>query len=98
VVGIVYYASTDPSAKQLSAYISRTSQALRAQPLFLGGAINDPAHPIFENYGDNYTPRADFLGAAYDAAGGFWGGVVEQLGPPDASNTIPTAGSVGRLK
>jgi hypothetical protein len=97
-VGIVYYASTDPSAKQLSAYISRTTQALRPEPLFFAGAINDPAHPIFENYGDNYTPRADFLGGAYDAVGGFWGGVVEQLGPPDASNTIPTSGYVGRLK
>jgi hypothetical protein len=45
-----------------------------------------------------FTPRADFLGATYDAVGGFWGGVVEQLGPPDASNTIPTSGYIGRLK
>jgi hypothetical protein len=96
-VGIVYYASTDPSAKMLSAYVSQTNQALRTAPLFFAGVINDPAHPIFENYGEDYTPRADFLGAAYDSLGGFWGGVVEQLSPPDASNAISTSGYVGRL-
>jgi len=37
------------------------------------------------------------VGAAYDGAGGLWGGVVEQLGPPDPGNAIPTSGYVGRL-
>jgi hypothetical protein len=97
-VGIVYYASADPAAKTLSAYISKTSQALRPQPLFFTAAINDPLQPIFQNYGDQYTPRADFLGAVYDATGGLWGGVVEQLGPPDASNAVPTSGYVGWLR
>jgi hypothetical protein len=47
-----------------------------------------------------YAPRivgADFVGSTYDVAGQLWGGVVEQLGPPDAANTIPTTGYVGRL-
>jgi hypothetical protein len=96
-VGVVYYASTDPSAKTLSAYISTTTQALRPEPLFFSGVINDPAHPIYENYGEDYTPRADFLGATFDGAGRFWGGVVDQLGAPDESNSIPTSGYVGRL-
>jgi hypothetical protein len=96
-VGIVYYASTIPSASSLSGYISQTADALASQPLFYAGAINDPAHPIFDNYGDADTPRADFIGAGYDAAANLWGGMVDQLGPPDASNTIPTTGYVGRL-
>jgi hypothetical protein len=96
-VGIVYYASTSSSATTLSGYISQTTDALAAQPLFHAGAINDPAHPIFENHGEATTPRADFVGATYDAAGRFWGGIVRQLGPPDASSTIPTTGYVGHL-
>lgn len=66
-------------------------------PLFYTGSINDPARPIFDDYGDGYTPRADFIGATYDSAGQFWAGVVEQLGPPDSSNTIPTTGYLGHL-
>jgi hypothetical protein len=96
-VGIVYYASTSPGAKALSGYISQTADALVPQPLFYAGAVNDPAHPIFENYSDADSPRADFVGAGYDAAGGFWGGIVKQLAPPDAANTIATTGYVGRL-
>lgn len=96
-VAIAYYASTDPSAKALSGYISQTQHALDAQPLFYAGVIDDPARPIFEDYGDAYTPRADFVGATYDSAGHFWAGVVEQLGPPDSSNAIPTSGYLGHL-
>jgi hypothetical protein len=96
-VGIVYYASADASAQTLSGYISQTAGALAQRPLFYAGAINDPAHPIFQNYGDANTPRADFVGGAYDAKGRFWGGVVQQLGPPDAGSRIPTTGYVGRL-
>ncbi|HEV3228121.1 MAG TPA: sialidase family protein [Solirubrobacteraceae bacterium] len=96
-VGIVYYASSNPSAKMLSGYISQTADALAPRPLFSAGEINDPAHPIFQNYGNAYSPRADFVGGAYDADGGFWGGIVGQLGPPDTSNAIPTTGYVGHL-
>jgi hypothetical protein len=96
-VGIVYYASTNPSANMLSGYISQTTDALAPRPLFETGAINDPVHPIFGNYGNAYSPRPDFVGAAYDPAGVLWGGIVKQLGPPDPSNTIPTTGYVGHL-
>lgn len=96
-VGIAYYATSDPSAKMLSGYVSETSEALAARPLFYGGAVNDPTHPLFGNYGDADSPRPDFVGAGYDADGGFWGGLVKQLGPPDASNRVATVGWVGRL-
>ena len=96
-IGVVYYASTSSSAETLSGYISQTVDALAPQPLFYAGAINDPAQPIFHDYGDYYSPRADFVGASYDTSGHFWGAIVEQLGPPDASNMIPTSGYVGRL-
>jgi hypothetical protein len=82
----------------LNAYVSQTTDALASEPLFYSGSINDPAHPIFTNYGDAVSPRADFIGAAYDAAGNFWAGLVRQLGPPDASNRIATTGYVGRLR
>ena len=96
-VGIVYYASASPAEHRLSGYAAQTSDALAPAPLFYTGAINDPAHPIFEDYGEADSPRADFVGAAFDASGGFWGGVVKQLSAPDASNRIATTGYVGRL-
>jgi hypothetical protein len=96
-VGITYYASADPSAQMLSAYITQTSDALDAQPLFYSGAINDPAQPIFHDYGLSDFPRADFIGGAFDAKGtSFWAGVVKQLGPPSGGQ-IRTTGYVGRL-
>jgi hypothetical protein len=95
--GIVYYASTNPSAETLSGYISETANALARRPLFFAGAINDPAHPIFKNYGDAYSPRADFVGGTYDAAGTFWGAIVKQLGGPSEASTIATTGYVGHL-
>jgi hypothetical protein len=96
-VGVMFYASSDSAAKQLSGYMSETTDALSRAPLFYGGLVNDPGHPIFENYGDSDSPRADFVGATYDGSGQLWGGLVEQLGPPDASNRIPTTGYVTRL-
>lgn len=96
-VGVVYYASASPSAETLTAYISQTANALAARPLFYAGAINDPASPIFKNYRGSDSPRADFIGGAYDAAGNFWGAVVKQLGPPAEDNTLATTGYVGRL-
>lgn len=96
-VGIAYYASARPSASTLNAYISETNDALAPRPLFYLGALNAPIHPVFRNYGDSYSPRADFVGATCDAHGTMWAGVVKQLGPPDAENVIPTTGYVGRL-
>jgi hypothetical protein len=98
-VAITYYASTAPSATKLTAYVTQTADALDAQPLFYGGAINDPAAPIFHDYGvgTGGTPRADFIGAAYDPAGTFWAGVVKQPGPADSNGNVPTTGYVGRL-
>ena len=96
-VGITYYASKDPSAKHLTAYITQTTDALAAQPLFYTGALNDQAHPIFENYSFNASPRADYIGGGYDSHGTFWAGVVRQFGVPGANNYIATTGYVGRL-
>jgi hypothetical protein len=96
-VGIAYYGSTDTSAQLLTAYITQTGDALDPQPLFYSGAINDPAHPIYHDYGFNATPRADYVGAAWDASGTLWAGVVKQLGAPDPNGRVATTGYVGRL-
>jgi hypothetical protein len=96
-VGIVFYASGNPSAKQLSAYLAQTSGALTRAPLFYDGAVNDPARPIFVNYGQGTSPRADFISATFDSSGQLWGGLVRQLGPVDASNRISTTGYLARL-
>ena len=96
-VGIVYYASTNPAAETLSGYISQTRGALALHPLFVAGAVNDPTQPIFKNYGDSYSPRADFVGGTFDRAGTFWGALVEQLGPPSEADTLTTTGYVGHL-
>ena len=99
-VGITYYGSADPNAQWLSAYVTQTFDALDSSPLFYSAAINDPAHPIYKDYGlTGGMPRTDFVSGAFDAAGhAFWSGVAEQLGPPDASTSlIPTVGYVGRL-
>ena len=97
-VGITYYASSDPAAKALSAYVTETANALDAQPLFYSDTLNDPAHPIFTNNGlTGGSPRADYVGGAYDASGTFWAGVVKQFAPPDANGNVPTTGYVGKL-
>jgi hypothetical protein len=97
-VGVVYYASTDGTSKTLSAYVSETQDALDPEPVFYGAAINDPNHPIFRDYGDAVSPRADFVGATYDPAGTFWAGVVKQLGSPDADSQVQTTGYVASLR
>jgi hypothetical protein len=96
-VGLVFYASSSSSASQLSAYLEQTSDALAPAPVFDAGAANDPAHPIFDNYGQGTSPRADFIGAAFDRHGLLWGGLVKQLGPRDAGDQVPTTGYVARL-
>ena len=99
-IGVAYYAGPSSSSKVLSAYLTETSDALATRPVFVSGALNDPAHPIFRDYGlsGNVTPRADYIGAAYDGAGNLWGGLVKQLGQPDASGVVPTTGYIGTLK
>jgi hypothetical protein len=99
-VAVAYYASPNSDVKKLSAYITETSNALAAHPVFVTGALNDPAHPIFQDYGltGSVTPRADFIGATYDSAGTVWAGLVKQLGAPDSSGVVPTTGYVGTLE
>ena len=98
-VAVTYYAGTKPSAQMLTAYLTQTRDALDPHPLFYSGAINDPARPIFHDYGLPDAPRADFIGGDYDSAGtSFWTGVVKQLGPPDSNENIPTTGYVGTLE
>lgn len=97
-VAVTYYGSPDPSAFMLDAYITQTSDALDPSPLFFSGMINDPAQPIFHDYGLSDSPRADFIGGAYGPSGRqFWAGVVKQLGPPGSNHQIATTGYVGRL-
>jgi hypothetical protein len=98
-VAVTYYASSAPSAEALSAYITQTADALDSQPLFYSGAINNPAAPIFHDYGlTGGSPRTDFVGGAFDSPGStFWAGVVKQLGPATGGK-IPTTGYVGTLR
>jgi hypothetical protein len=96
-VGVAFYASPSASSKELNGYLVETTAALSPQPLFYAGAVNDPAHPIFNDYGQGTSPRADFIGAAYDRRGQLWGGLVEQLGPRDSSDRVTTTGYVARL-
>jgi hypothetical protein len=103
-VAITYYASGDPAAQMASAYVTQTADATDRRPLFYTGALNDPARPVFHDYGGSDSPRADFVGGAFDAAGtSFWAGVVKQLGPPqpqsnDVQGVIPTTGLAGTLR
>lgn len=98
-VGITYYDGPDPSAQRFSAYVTETRNALAADPVFFSGPINDPAQPIYHDYGlTGGSPRTDFVGGAYDSGGAdFWAGVVKQLGPVDSANHIATVGYVGGL-
>lgn len=96
-LGITYYGSRQENPDALTAYATVTQDALADAPLFYSAALNDPTHPIFHNYDFNATPRADYIGAAYDPSGTFWSGAVRQLGKPDANNRIATTGHVGRL-
>jgi hypothetical protein len=98
-VALAYYASKEPSALMLSAFITQTADALDAQPLFYSGVLNNPAAPIFHDYGlTGGSPRTDFVGGSYDPLGTtFWAGVVKQLGPP-TNRQVPTTGYVGTLR
>ena len=80
-----------------NAYITETSDALDAQPLWTSGVYNDPAHPIYYAGGLTTYPRADYVGGTFDASGHFWAAVTRQLGPPDGNGNVSTTGHVGRL-
>ena len=99
-VGVAYYAAASASVKLLTGYITETANALTDHPVFVSGALNDPAHPIFQDYGltGGATPRADFISATYDSAGNIWAGLVKQLGQPNSAGVVPTTGYVGTLE
>ena len=98
-VAVTYYASKDPSAALETAYVTETFDGSDSAPLFYSGAINDPAHPIFHDYGLSDSPRADFIGGSFDSPGTtFWAGVVKQLGPPNSNGYIQTTGYAGTLR
>jgi hypothetical protein len=96
-VGVAYYANAGPGAGSLSAYLTQTFDARARRPAFTTAVLNDPRRPIFRDYGFSGSPRADYVGAAYDRAGVLWAGMVKQLGPPDADGKIATTGYVGRV-
>ncbi len=81
----------------LTPYVTQTTNALAADPVFYSAPLNDPAKPSFTNYAGNASPRADFIGGTYDATGTFWAGAVRQLGKPASDSSIATTGRVGRL-
>ncbi|HWW53062.1 MAG TPA: sialidase family protein [Acidimicrobiales bacterium] len=97
-VGVVYYGTRSTTAQRLTAYITESNNARDQRPIFISGALNDPARPIFVDYGlTGGSPRADYVGAAYDPSGVLWAGLVKLLSTPDASGNVRTAGYVGRL-
>jgi hypothetical protein len=98
-VGVAYYGATDEHAKRLSAYLTHSAQGAAPDPVFVSAALNDPARPLFQPSGidGGLTPRADYVGAAYDAGGTLWGGLVKHLGAPDAQGNVATTGLVARL-
>jgi hypothetical protein len=97
-LGIAYYGSTDAKASKLTLYVTQTANALETDPLLKSAALNRPAAPIYADAGvTGASPRADYIGAAFDDRGILWAGGVEQLGPPDSNKRQPTTGYVGRI-
>lgn len=98
-VGVAYYGATDAHAKRLTAYLVQSREGTASDPVLVSAALNDPARPVFQPSGvdGGLTPRADYVGSAYDATGTLWGGLVKQLGAPDAQGAVATTGLVARL-
>jgi hypothetical protein len=98
-LAVTYYATADPNATKLTAYITQTKDALAAQPVFYSAAVNDPAKPIWHPVDiSEGGPRADFVGGTYAPDGTFWAGLVKQLGEAaKREEDIPTTGYVGHL-
>jgi hypothetical protein len=95
-VGVGYYA-TPGSGSTLNAYITQTWNALAPSPVLFSGVLNDPKVPIFVNGGlTGPSPRADYVGVAFDRRGTLWAGLVKQLGV-GADGSQRTTGYVGHL-
>jgi hypothetical protein len=96
--GVAYYGSTDAKAAKLTLYLTQTANALESSPVLSSAALNDPGHPMYADGGvTGASPRADYIGAAFDAGGTLWAGGVEQLAEPDADKRQLTSGYVGRI-
>jgi len=98
-VGVAYYGSSDPKAIRLTAYLTTTATGATSSPVFASAALNPPARPIFQPSGvaGGVSPRADYIGAAFDSHGTLWVGAVQQIGKPDANGNVATTGLVGHL-
>lgn len=98
-VGLVYYAAGAAGQKLVTAWITQTTDGQSAQPVFVSGALTDPRHPGFTNYGlTGPSPRADYVGGAFDNHGRLWAAVVRQTSAPRSDGTIGTVGLVGHLQ
>ena len=76
-VGVGYYATPSASGSKLNAYITQTWNALAAAPVLYSGVLNDPRAPVFVNGGlTGASPRADYVGVAFDRRGTLWAGMV----------------------
>lgn len=97
-VGLVYYASARTGQAASTAWLTETHQGRSARPVFVSGALSDPRHPAFTNYGlTGPSPRADYVGGCFDSHGRLWAAVVRQTSGPRPDGTIGTVGVVGHL-
>ncbi|MCW2543776.1 MAG: hypothetical protein JWM40_1328 [Frankiales bacterium] len=97
-VGLVYYAAARAGQSAMTAWITETHQGNAARPVFVSGALNDPRHPTFTDFGlAGPSPRADYIGACFDRRGRLWGAAVRQTSGARADGTIGTMGVVGHL-
>ncbi|MCW2571874.1 MAG: hypothetical protein JWO88_1932 [Frankiales bacterium] len=98
-VGLAYYAAAATGQSRLTAWITQTDEGNTARPVFISGALTDPKHPTFSNYGlSGPSPRADYVGAAFDGQGQLWAAMVRQTSAPRPDGTIGTIGLVGHLE
>jgi hypothetical protein len=74
-LGIAYHGSTDAKASKLTLYVTQTANALETDPLLKSAALNRPAAPIYTDAGvTGASPRADYIGAAFEDHGILWAG------------------------
>ncbi len=97
-VGFAYYAATRAGQDELTAYVTQTANGNGSRPVYVSAALTDPAHPAFQDLGlGGPSPRADYIGAAFDSAGRLWAAMVRQTSAPRSDGTIGTLGIVGHL-
>lgn len=97
-VGFAYYAATWAGQSDLTLYVTETLTGNDRRPVLVSAALTDPAHPGFQNLGlGGPSPRADYIGAAFDGAGRLWAAAVRQTSAPRPDGTIGTVGIVGHL-